>query len=97
MHQSRTLYVGMDVHQESIAVAYVATDPDAEVSSLETLGTRQCDIDTRMRKLHSKAKHLVFVSEASPCGYWLYRYLTKKDYVCWGERPPGCRKRRATG
>ena len=71
LHQSRTLYVRMDVHKESIAVAYVAKDHDAEVISLGTFGTRQCDIDTLIRKLQSKAKHLVFVYEAGPCGYWL--------------------------
>ena len=49
MHQSSTLYVGMDVHKESIAVAYVAKDHDAEVVSLGTIGTRQCDIDTLIR------------------------------------------------
>ena len=69
--QSRTLYVGMDVHKESIAVADVAKDHDAEVISLGTFGTRQCDSDTLMRKLQSKAKRLVFVYEAGPCGYWL--------------------------
>lgn len=26
MHQFSTLYIGLDVHQESIAVAYVASD-----------------------------------------------------------------------
>jgi hypothetical protein len=31
MHQSNTLYVGMDVHKESIAVAYVAHEYGAEV------------------------------------------------------------------
>ena len=82
MHQSNTLYVGMDVHKESITVACAAKDPDAEVISLETFGTRQCDIDTLIGKLPSKATHLVFVYEASPCGYWLYRCLTKKGYVC---------------
>src|SRR4029450_941619 len=87
MSQSRTLYVGMDVHKETIAVAYVAKDHDAEVVSLGTFGTRQCDIDNLIRKLQSKAKHLVFVYEAGPCGYWLYRYLTKKDYVCWVVAP----------
>jgi methylmalonyl-CoA mutase cobalamin-binding subunit len=71
MHQSRTLYVGMDGHKESLAVAYVAQDHDAEVISLGTFGTRQCDMDTLMRKLQSKATHLVFVSEAGPCGYGL--------------------------
>ena len=43
MHQSRTLYVGRDVHKESIAVASVAKDHGAEVISLGTFGTRQCD------------------------------------------------------
>ena len=36
MHQTSPLYVGMDVHQESIAVAYVAQD-HAEVVSLGAL------------------------------------------------------------
>ena len=87
MHQSSTLYVGMAVHKESIAVAYVAKDHDAEVISLGTFGTRQCDIDTLIRQRQSKAKHLVFVYEAGPCGYWRYRYLTKKDAVCWVGAP----------
>src|SRR6266702_8039301 len=87
MHQSRTLDVGMDVPTESSAVAYVAKEHDAEVISLGTFGTRQCDSDTLMRKLQAKATHLVFVSEAGPCGSWLSRYLTKKDSVCWVVAP----------
>jgi methylmalonyl-CoA mutase cobalamin-binding subunit len=39
MSQSSTLYVGMDVHKDSIAVAYVAQDHGAEVISLGTIGT----------------------------------------------------------
>jgi transposase len=44
-------------------------------------------MDHLIRKLPSKAKHLVFVYEAGPCGYWLYRYLTKKGYDCWVVAP----------
>jgi transposase len=51
MPQSSTLYIGMDVHKESIAVAYVAKDHDAEVISLGTIGTRHVDIDQLTRKL----------------------------------------------
>jgi transposase len=87
MHQSSTLYIGMDVHKESIAVASVANDHDAEVIYLGSIGTRQCDIDQLVRKLQAKAKHLVFVYEAGPCGYWLYRYLAKKGHRCWVVAP----------
>jgi transposase len=87
MTQSSTRYIGMDVHKESIAVAYVAKDHGAEVSYLGTIGTRQADLDQLICKLQSKAKHLVFVYEAGPYGYWLYRYLTKKGYGCWGVAP----------
>ncbi len=71
MTQFSTLSIGMDVHKDSLAVAYVAKDHDAEVIDLGTIGTRQCDIDQLVRKLQSKATHLVFVYEAGPCGYWL--------------------------
>src|SRR5919109_2672725 len=87
MHQSRTLYIGMDVHKDSIAVAYVTKQHGAEVTYLGTIGTRQCDIDQLIRKMQSKAKYLVFVYEAGPCGYWLYRYLTKKGHDCWVVAP----------
>jgi hypothetical protein len=44
MSQSNTLFVGMDVHKDSIAVAYVTQDHGAEVISLGTIGTRHGDI-----------------------------------------------------
>jgi transposase len=51
MRYSSTLYVGLDVHQESIAVAYVAKAHEAEVIDLGTIGTRHADIDQLVRKL----------------------------------------------
>jgi transposase len=87
MRQSSTLYIGLDVHQEAIAVAYVAKDPDAEVIYLGPIGTRQAYIDQLIRKMQSKATHLVFVYEAGPCGYWLYRYLMKAGHLCWVVAP----------
>ena len=70
MAQSRTLYVGMDVHKESLAVAYVAQDYGAEGMSLGPVGTRQGDIDQLIRQLPSKSKPRVLVYAAGPCGYW---------------------------
>ena len=51
MSQSRTLFIGMDVHKGSIAVAYVAQDHGAEVTYLGTIGTRQGDSDQLLRKM----------------------------------------------
>jgi transposase len=79
---SKTLYVGLDVHKESIAVAYAPEERGTEVVSLGAIGTRQCDIDKLIRKLQSKGAALVFVYEAGPCGYWLYRYLTRQGLSC---------------
>ena len=80
MSQSSTLFIGMDVHKETIAVAYAAQAPGAEVTYYGTIGTRQCDIDHLIRKRQAKAQHLIFIYEAGPCDYWLYRYLQKKGY-----------------
>jgi hypothetical protein len=71
MRQSSTLYIGMEVHKESLAVAYISQDHNAEVVDLGTIGTRPCDIDPLVRQLQATAKHLVFVDEAGPCGDWL--------------------------
>jgi hypothetical protein len=73
MPQSSLLSVGLAVHQASIAVASVAQDHGAKVVSLGTSGTRQCDLDKRIRPRHSKAQHLGVVYEAGPCGSWLSR------------------------
>jgi transposase len=91
MNHSNTLFtclpcrrrqVGLDVHKEALSVAYVAGTPGAEVVSLGSIGTRQSDIDKLIRKLKGKASKLVFVYKAGPCGYWLYRYLTKQRLNC---------------
>ena len=62
---SKTLYVGLDVHKESIAVAYAPEERGTEVVSLGAIGTRQCDIDKLIRKVQSKGAALVFVYEAA--------------------------------
>ena len=82
MAQSSTLDVGMDVHQECLAVASVAQDHGAEVVSLGTIGTRPCDMDQRRRPRRSKRTPLVCVYEAGPGGSWRSRDLPKQGDVC---------------
>jgi len=82
MNHSTAFFVGFDVHKDSIAIAYAPDERGAEVIFLGPIGTRQCDIDKLIRQLHSRAPRLLFVYEAGPCGYWLYRYLKKKGQDC---------------
>src|SRR6058998_2645130 len=86
MKNGSTLRVGLDVHKESIAVAY-AGEAGTEAVYVGEIGTRQCDIDAVILKLQSKGAELVFVYEAGPCGYWLYRYLTGKGLTCFVVAP----------
>ena len=74
----KTLSVGLDVHKDSIAVAYAPEDRGAEVVARGAIGIRQTDSDTLIRRLESKRAPLVFGYEAGPCGDWLSRDLTGK-------------------
>ena len=79
---SKTLYVGLDVHKDSIAVAYAPEDRGADVVSRGAIETRQSDSDTLIRRLESMGATLVFGAEAGPCGDWLSRELTGRALAC---------------
>jgi transposase len=82
MPQSTPLFVGLDVHKDSIAVAHAAggsTEPPVFVGAI---GPRQADLDRLLRRLQGKAAALRFAYEAGPSGYGLYRYLTGKGLPC---------------
>ncbi len=65
MKNDSTLYVGLDVHKESVSVAY-AIDA-AAVESLGKIGTTKTEIDRLCKRLQSKAPHVCVVYEAGPC------------------------------
>ena len=82
MAQPTPLFVGLDVHKDSIALAHAAgqsTDPPVFVGAI---GTRQADIDQMVRRLESKTPALIFAYEAGPTGYGLHRYLTSRGFEC---------------
>jgi len=68
---SSPLFIGMDVHKDSSAVASVAQAHGAAVMYRGAIGTRQGDIEQLRRKRQSNAKHLLVVYDAGPCGSWL--------------------------
>lgn len=81
MDNDSTVYVGLDVHKDSIAVARVGSATADPVVDVGTVGTQQYAIDRLIAKLSGHGP-LVFVYEAGPCGFWLHRYLTAKGQRC---------------
>ncbi|AQV92618.1 IS110 family transposase [Cupriavidus necator] len=80
MEHDSTLYVGLDVHKDSITIAYALGM--GEVELLGKIGTSKADIDRLCKRLQSKARHIRIVYEAGPCGYGLYRQLAGKGFEC---------------
>ncbi|AOJ64234.1 transposase [Burkholderia ubonensis] len=80
MENDSTLYVGLDVHKDSITVAYALGNDEVEL--LGKIGTTQADIERLCKRLQSKARRVCIVYEAGPCGYGLYRELVQKAFDC---------------
>jgi transposase len=82
MDKGTPLFVGLDVHKDTISVAYAVggtSDPPVFVGQIRN---RQAEIDATIRRLHSKGYRLVVAYEAGPCGFVLHRYVTSKGLEC---------------
>jgi transposase len=77
---NNVLYVGLDVHKNSMDVAIAATD--GEVRHYGRIDGDLKSLDKVIRKLQSKGSEFHFAYEAGPCGYQVYRHLTAKGYSC---------------
>lgn len=78
MKNDSTVFVGLDVHKDSIMVAYSVGYGEVEV--LGKIAPVVTDIDRLCKRMQSKASTVVFVYEAGPCGYGIHRQLTAKGY-----------------
>ncbi len=68
-------YVGLDVHKNSIAVAFADEGRDGDLRSYGTISGDLLSLDKVVRKLVSRGTEPRFVYEAGPCGYGIYRHL----------------------
>ncbi|MGH7957658.1 MAG: IS110 family transposase, partial [Opitutaceae bacterium] len=70
----------MDVHKESIDVTLA--EQGGELRRLGQIGGDRGSLLKMVRKLQSRGGERVFVYEAGPCGFWIYRELAALGERC---------------
>lgn len=89
MSKTSILFIGLDTHKEFSQVAYCE---DSRTSLPQSYGrirsTKQAfsQLARQFQSRHPDAT-LHFVYEAGPCGYWIYRLLTKLGHECYVVSP----------
>ena len=81
MNHSITI-VGLDVHKDSIEIVIAETTGTQEVRHYGKVNGDMVSLDKAIRKLKRPGIELHFVYEAGPCGYEIYRHLSKQGLPC---------------
>ena len=71
----RSMFVGMDVHKESINVSLAEEGRDGEIRRYGVINGDVDAVAKLVRALRAPNRRLRFVYEAGPCGFGIHRYL----------------------
>ena len=80
--ENRSMFVGLDVHKETIDISVAEGGRQGEVRHYGVIPTDLEALDKVMRALRAPNRVLHLVYEAGPCGFGIYRHLTKRGEDC---------------
>jgi transposase len=79
---NRSMFVGLDVHKETIDVSIAEGRREGEVRHFGVIASDLEPLDKVVRALRAPDRRLHFVYEAGPCGFGIYRHLRKRGEDC---------------
>src|SRR6202158_4657037 len=79
---NRSMFVGLDVHKETIDVSIAEGHRGGEVRHYGVIASDLEPLDKVVRALRAPDRRLHFVYEAGPCGFGIYPHLTKRGEDC---------------
>src|SRR5436190_3304378 len=79
---NRSMFVGLDVHKETLDVSIAEGHRGGEVRHYGVIASDLEPLDKVVRALRAPDRRLHFVYEAGPCGFGIYRHLTKRGEAC---------------
>ena len=80
--EQRIIYVGLDVHKDTIAVALAEAGKRGELREHGKIANTPAALRTLAAKLASHGWRLRFCYEAGPCGYGIQRQLSEAGHEC---------------